>query len=429
MFSLLGTSTTNYERGSSILLALTMENHQKFLSSDKKEENYAKNLKILANKAKFIPAYKVLEKEGIDLPILQETEKCYLCNNIFTNLEPYAQQAINQIHNIEFDNFLIGCTFDSQIINKEDAFKVEFNLLESESIKSHFNREIGKKISSFLEKPPEFLNPDITFIFFINSLSFSIEVLIRSLFIYGRYNKYLRNIPQTHWNCRNCDGKGCEKCNYTGKQYKTSVEELISPVFISESHATDNKFHGGGREDIDVRMLGDGRPFILELRNPKIRTLNLSNIQKKINKKNRKKVKISNLRYSSKSEVKELKRSAEQTRKIYRAKVFSKEKITKETFLINLKKLKEALIGDKIKQRTPNRVSHRRADRIRQKSIYSIDGTYEKSNLFEFIIETQGGVYIKELISGDNGRTTPSFSDIFNRTLQCQALDVLKIYK
>ena len=27
--------------------------------------------------------------------------------------------------------------------------------------------------------------------------------------------------------------------------------------------------HGSGREDIDVRMLGDGRPFILEFINPK----------------------------------------------------------------------------------------------------------------------------------------------------------------
>jgi tRNA pseudouridine synthase 10 len=29
------------------------------------------------------------------------------------------------------------------------------------------------------------------------------------------------------------------------------------------------KFSAGGREDIDVRMLGDGRPFIVEFINPK----------------------------------------------------------------------------------------------------------------------------------------------------------------
>ena len=36
-----------------------------------------------------------------------------------------------------------------------------------------------------------------------------------------------------------------------------------------------NKFHAGGREDLDVRMLGEGiikilgRPFVLEIENPK----------------------------------------------------------------------------------------------------------------------------------------------------------------
>ncbi|MEJ2296729.1 MAG: tRNA pseudouridine(54/55) synthase Pus10, partial [Candidatus Lokiarchaeota archaeon] len=46
----------------------------------------------------------------------------------------------------------------------------------------------------------------------------------------------------------------------------------------------------------------------------------------------------------------------------------------------------------------------------------------------EFTIETQGGVYIKELITGDDGRTKPSFSEIFNNPLLCEELDVLKIY-
>lgn len=30
------------------------------------------------------------------------------------------------------------------------------------------------------------------------------------------------------------------------------------------------KFHSGGREDIDVRMLNNGRPFVMEMVNPRI---------------------------------------------------------------------------------------------------------------------------------------------------------------
>ena len=428
MFSLLGTNTTNFERGYSILLTFTMENHHHLLSPNSPQEDHTKNLRLIAENANFMPAQEILKKEGFEVNPIQETKICYLCNNIFSHLEIYAQDAITHTKNIEFDNFLVGSSVESQLINLEDEFKSEFNLLESESIKSHFNREVGKIISDDLNKPPEFLSPDITIIFNLTPETHSIDLLIRAIFIYGRYNKYLRNIPQTHWNCGNCMGKGCEQCNFTGKQYKTSVEELISPIFISESLATDSKFHGGGREDIDVRMLGDGRPFIIELRNPKIRTLNLPQIQKKVNKTNKRKVKISNLQYSSKSEVKRLKKNAEETRKTYLAKVVSEKKINKENFKRKLTLLKTTLIDKKIKQRTPIRVSHRRADKVREKKIYNIDGKYRKSTLFEFIIETQGGVYIKELITGDEGRTNPSFSEIFNSPLVCKELDVLKIY-
>jgi len=88
------------------------------------------------------------------------------------------------------------------------------------------------------------------------------------------------------------------------------------------------------------------------------------------------------------------------------------------------------LIYDKqnLQQRTPLRVSHRRADKIREKKIFRVEGKFIKPNVSEFIVEAQGGTYIKELISGDNGRTTPSFSDIYGFSLECKKLDVLKIY-
>jgi tRNA pseudouridine synthase 10 len=428
MFSLLGTDTTNYERGRSLLLVLTMENHHHLLSSKVEQDVCIENLKLIAERACFGPAIEILKKEGLESVSNPSIQRCYLCNDLFSQMEIFAQNAINHVKDIEFDTFLVGSTVDAQLINKEDEFKAEFNLLEAESIKSHFNREVGKIISQKLKKPAEFLSPDITIIFNLNPTSHSIDLLIRALFVYGRYNKYMRNIPQTHWNCGKCKGKGCELCKYTGKQYSTSVEELITPIFISESMAKDSKFHGGGREDIDVRMLGDGRPFILELRNPKIRTLNLRRIEKKVNKQNRKKVKVSNLKCSSKAEVKTLKKNAEQTRKTYLAKVTSKTKINKDEFNNKMIQLRDIFINNIIKQRTPHRVSHRRADKIREKKIYKVEGKYRKSTLFEFTIETQGGVYIKELITGDDGRTKPSFSEIFNSPLLCEELDVLKIY-
>ncbi len=428
MFSLLGTDTTNYERGKSLLLALTMENHRAYLSRHENHEEAIVNLKILAEKARFNPAQSVLDKEGIEYNKLNILEKCYLCEDIFSNVPSYSRIAEENLNHLEFKNVLVGTTLDSQIVNREDNFKAHFNLLNSEAFKNHFNREVGKELSNNLQKPAEFSKPDITIIFTLRFASSEVNLLLRSIFIRGRYNKFIRGIPQTHWDCRSCRGKGCKLCNFTGKQYNTSVEELISPEFVKQAKAEGSKFHGAGREDIDVRMLGKGRPYVLELKNPKIRTLDLKTIQKKVNKRNKKKIKITNLEYSSKEQVKNLKFNAENTKKVYRALTSSFENISKEKFEVILKKIQKEFLNQKIQQRKPNRVSHRRADKIREKKIYQIEGKFIKPKVYEFIIESQGGTYIKELINGDNGRTTPSITEIFGFPLECKKLDVLKIY-
>jgi len=427
MFSLLGTNTTNHERGKSLLLSLTMENHRRYLSRNQDQNSTINNLEILAENAHFIPAKRVIEKEGLKFKENNSSRACFLCQNVFENTQKYANKAEKRLKKYEFDNFIIGTRVSSEIINNEDKFKAEFNLLESESFKSHFNREVGKELTKFLNKPPEFGNPDITIIFNLKHDDCEIDLILRSLFIYGKYTKLIRGIPQTHWDCKKCMGKGCPACNYTGKQYATSIEELINSEFIKESVAEDSKFHGAGREDIDVKMLGEGRPFVLELINPVKRSLDLKKIQKKVNRLNRKKVKISELKFSNKNQVKKMKSEAENTKKTYRALVFSEIKILRSEFEEINNKLKSLLENTKIQQRTPLRVVHRRADKVREKKIYKINGKILKPYLFEFIIETQGGTYIKELINGDSGRTNPSFTEIFGFPLICKKLDVIKI--
>ena len=427
MFALLGTGTTNFERAYSLFLSLTLENHR-ILLTDKNKDNIALlNLRILAENAKFSPAQKVLENEGLKYTQIDSSKTCYLCHDIFLNLQKYVNKAIKKVEDYEYDTFLCGTSPNSKIINQEDKFKAEFNLLESESFKNHFNREIGKLISSIINKPPEFEKPDIVIIFSLDFDEFEIQLLVRSLFISGRYNKLIRGIPQTRWPCRKCQGKGCDDCNFTGTQYNTSVEQLISPLFIEESKATGSKFHGAGREDIDVRMIGNGRPFILELKEPKTRNLDLNYIMVEINNTQDGKVQISNLKYSSKKEVIALKAKAENTQKVYLALIEAEEAIEKKTFETKLNLLKNTIENNKIYQRTPNRVSHRRADLIREKYVYKIEGDFVRSNLFKFTIQTQGGTYIKELISGDDGRTKPSFSEVFGSKLICKELDVIEI--
>jgi tRNA pseudouridine synthase 10 len=89
--------------------------------------------------------------------------------------------------------------------------------------------------------------------------------------------------------------------------------------------------------------------------------------------------------------------------------------------------LNSILTTQPLHQRTPERVVHRRADRNRDKQIFLIEGKYIDPVHFFFKIKTQGGVYIKELVSGDNGRTQPSFTEIFGIEMQVIELDVVDI--
>ena len=90
-----------------------------------------------------------------------------------------------------------------------------------------------------------------------------------------------------------------------------------------------------------------------------------------------------------------------------------------------LKMLKKISI---VKQQTPTRVVHRRADKTRTKHMKSVSWRILPKNRIEFVIKGDAGLYIKELVNGDNGRTKPSFSAVLGVPLKVQELDVVKIH-
>lgn len=86
-----------------------------------------------------------------------------------------------------------------------------------------------------------------------------------------------------------------------------------------------------------------------------------------------------------------------------------------------------ALSGKVIYQRTPLRVSGRRADLIRERKVkkantLSIDGCHAVVE-----ITAEAGTYIKELVNGDEGRTNPNLSSLYGSSLKVEKLDVLEI--
>ena len=61
------------------------------------------------------------------------------------------------------------------------------------------------------------------------------------------------------------------------------LKNLISKPFLEAAEGEETAFHASGREDIDARMLGTGRPFVVEISKPKKRILDLKKIEETIN--------------------------------------------------------------------------------------------------------------------------------------------------
>lgn len=368
-------------------------------------------------------------RKALELTEYDEDTKCDICSDIFKEIDSSLLDLVCEkidFLEVEFDTFVVGCKLPKEIVEK-DALISEKLGLDVEILKREVNREMGKILEKNLPQEVDFDKEDVIIMAdFRKMLKEDVEnpvqvrIQINPIFIEGRYNKLVRNIPQTKWPCRKCKGRGCEACNFTGKQYPESVEELLSETALKYSKGYEAKFHGAGREDIDVRMLGDGRPFVLEIKEPRIRKLDLEKIEREANEAALGKTAYHNLKYTVRKRKAEIKTSSPDTYKVYRALVECEDEIREE----DLNKLQSL---HTIQQRTPIRVSHRRADKIREKEVKELSCKYINPHSFEMIIKTEGGLYIKELISSDEGRSKPSVSEVLGTQAICAELDVIEV--
>ncbi|XP_068681531.1 tRNA pseudouridine synthase Pus10-like isoform X1 [Montipora foliosa] len=246
----------------------------------------------------------------------------------------------------------------------------------------------------------------------LNSPSILSEVMCshESIFIAGRYNKFSRVLCQTPWiidNVRHCE---------------SSVEEKICNQIRKGILADEHKFASAGREDVDVRMLGNGRPFLVELINPRITRFCESfftDVQHEINSSTTD-ISVRDLQQVTKDECLVLKDAETNKTKTYKALIWTEKQVTDEHVQI-LNDIKDLMIS----QKTPLRVLHRRPLAVRERCIYHMTVAEQiDSNHFNLLLKTQAGTYIKEFVHGDFGRTKPNLGHLLNSETDILQLDV-----
>lgn len=409
-FAQLLSGYTNRERGAAIRTALAM-------NAEAGGANFPENFRdikfrILKSEKKIIPSvdgklFETNSKTG------EEKRACRVCNGLFGRIDELASKVASELSGIEFGTFHVGVTLSKELLENEEALWETAGIDYCESIKTEISREAGKKLSANLKKEVDLKNPEVVVL--LNFERNAVELTISPMYVRGKYKKFAK-IPQTTWYCHKCQGRGCDSCGWRGRLAKTSVEEIVAEPFILVAKGTGAKFHGAGREDADVLCL-DWRDFVLEILEPRVRRFDLKKIR--LRKADAKKVAISGLSFAKKEDIIAVKEA--KSAKTYRMIVELEKPVKKEDL--------KALGGLKatISQRTPERVARRRADKIRKRRVLAVKCRLLGKKKIELQVRTEAGLYVKELVTGDQGRTKPSVSGLLGVAAKVKEMSVVGI--
>ncbi len=420
-FAWLGTGTSNENRGYSIKLTLCMIADDELKSGSK--ESGERTFAVLAGNGMFVPAKTIAAKNSI---VYEDSNSCHLCfiegNSIFDRIPNIADRMVGIADQVEFETFLAGSIPSPLLVERQDEMTATYSTLHSETLKSHFNRLVGIQLQELLGKSVDFEKPDVVFVYDMDRDE--VELQVNPIFIYGRYRKLVRGIPQSRWDCKKCKGRGCKECEDTGRKYPDSISEYVGIPAQQCAGGSRFKFHAAGREDVDVLMLGKGRPFVVEISKPRVRKPDLLEMTQTINQEAGGKIEVHDLELTDRHRLQKLKEDASSNIKEYAAVIQTEGSVTDEA----IQRVIQSFQGVVIEQRTPNRVSHRRSDLVREKKVHEVQITRQEDGVLEAFFKVQGGTYIKELISGDEGRTRPSVAEILGTACLCKELNVTAIY-
>ena len=325
--------------------------------------------------------------------------KCFICKNIFQQIDGMVVRILENISSYEFSNFETGVIIKPSLIDKDDHIKSKFQIKGVSSIKANVNHELSKQLIRKTRSKINHTNSDL--IIKVNFKDDSYEIHTKPLFIYGRYIKKSRTLIQKQHNCVSCHGKGCYLCNFHGLQNFDSVEGQITKFLIKKFNCLQVKINWFGGEEKSSLVLGNGRPFFAKIINPKKR--------KKII---RTKIKLDDI------QLLELRKiiSPPKDQASFKSKI---EVIVKTDHLI-----KDKIFTELKKLKMPLQI-HVHGKKIVIKQIYKITFKKMPKKSFKINMYADGGIPIKSFIQGSN--VTPNCTYLVKSRCECMQIDFKKI--
>jgi len=330
--------------------------------------------------------------------------ECSICKGALARLPELAEKAADLIPG-DWDSFSLSTTIPREwLLAEEEAFDYS----EGEAVKSYVNHILAEKVEGLSGKEYDAQAGSGRLVFDLHS--FTANAINEPVFLFGRYRKLVPGLSQSRWHCKSCNGRGCKNCDGKGVLYE-SVEDIIASP-LEREFGGEGSLHASGREDVDVANTA-GRPFVLSISSPKRTKAELEKALAEINSSG--KVEVDMLKPVKRGAVALVADS--HFMKSYLALIEVEGGATEE----DLQKISS--FSEELSQRTPERVAHRRADLVRKRRAEVVSVSLE-GGAIEAEIRAEPGTYIKELVSGDSGRTKPSFSSLLGKGCSCKKLEV-----
>jgi tRNA pseudouridine(54/55) synthase len=332
-------------------------------------------------------------------------ETCTACSGIVGALPSIIQAARAAVSRYRYRE--IQVEIPGRLLAKDNRYLAELNCQSSCSLKNDIKGQLMIALRKSNDGP-------VLQIAINHRQSYHCQLKWPPVYITGRYFKRSRRVSHSRF--------------MVGSPISSVEGELIAK-FTGVIDCSEIKFMSAGREDLDVQMIGTGRPFCLTFLNPtpiesKPPPETIAAFAESFADRLPESGEIT-CGYgvsANQLHVTAIKPSYE-TKKIktYRCVVYCSMSVTTD-MLDNLLAVKNLII----QQRTPTRVAHRREMMLREKTVFSLAYKRLSEHFFILDLTTSGGTYIKEFVNSDFGRTFPSLGVLLdsNVAMECQLLQL-----
>ena len=360
-----------------------------------------------------------------------EPADCWVCDGAAAvDFDAWTGRVADALADVTFETFQIGTRPPEEIIDNDHALREEAGLPAEAGVTFNavVNAAVGDRLEDRTGTRQESDRPDVVVV--LDIVGEGVEVQLNPVYLYGRYRKLESGLVQRVRQCPDCDGTGtveaddgtvaCERCDGRGRFL--SVEELVAWPIRDAMDASEVVFQTAGREGVDALMLGSGRPFVLEVTEPRQRVVDPTDIVTEIREAASGRVEVVQLKFASPDIVGFVTQNPFQQR--FELTVEFTDPIAEEAFddavdsLDGLTIRRHLRLEDLARGQRPHKV-------VRQ--LQDVVGKWRDERTATLAFEIDPGIDPTSIATGDGGETEPSLTELLETPVDVVEVAVIAV--